>query len=97
MRLNLQQSGPWSGFGGLFIQVFIAFPAFFTVMPGTADRLTVPGVGIAAILVLWLVQAIALVKLAKARPVWCVYVPVAGLAVYFVLIYSGVRWMGWGS
>jgi hypothetical protein len=97
MRLNLKRSGPWIGVGGLFIQVFIAFPAFFTVMPGTADRLNVPAPGIAVILALWLVQAIVLVKLARSRPVWCVYVPVVGLVAYFVVIYAGVRWMGWGG
>ena len=97
MRLNLQRSGPWIGIGGVFVQMFIAFPAFFTVMPGTEDRLHVPGVGIAAIVALWLVQVIALVKLAKARPVWCIYVPVVGLAAYFAVIFAGVRWMGWGG
>ena len=97
MRLNLQRSGPWIGIGGIFIQMFIAFPAFFTVMPGTEDRLNVPALGIVAIIALWLVQVFAVVKLAKSRPVWCVYVPVVGLAGYFALIYLGVRWMGWGS
>jgi hypothetical protein len=97
VRLNLQRSGPWIGIGGIFIQMFIAFPAFFTVMPGTEDRLSVPGSGIAVIVALWLIQVIAVVRLAKSRPVWCVYVPVLGLAAYFVLIYSGVRWMGWSS
>jgi len=97
MRLNLQRSGPWIGIVGIFIQVFIAFPAFFTVMPGSEDRLNVPAVGITAIVALWLVQVITLARLAKSRPVWCVYVPVVGLAAYFVLIFLGVRWMGWGG
>lgn len=97
MRLNLQRSGPWIGIGGIFIQMFIAFPAFFTVMPGTADRLLVPALGIVAIIAMWLVQVFAVVRLARSRPVWCVYVPLVGLAAYFVLIFVGVRWMGWGS
>jgi hypothetical protein len=97
VRLNLQRSGPWIGLGGIFIQIFIAFPAFFGVMPGTEDRLNVSGFGIAVIVVLWLVQAIAVVNLAKSRPVLCVYVPVAGLAAYFAVIVVGVRWMGWSS
>jgi hypothetical protein len=97
VRLNLQRSGPWIGLGGIFIEIFIAFPALFTVMPGTADRLNVPGAGIAVIITLWLSQVIAVVKLAKSRPVWCVYVPVAGLVAYFAVIYVGVRWLGWSS
>jgi len=97
MRFNLRRSGPWIGLGGIFIQVFIAFPAFFTVMPGTADRLTVPAAGIAVIVALWIVQAIAVTKLARSRPVWCVYVPIAGLVAYFAVIYVGVRWLGWSG
>jgi hypothetical protein len=97
VRLNLQRSGPWIGIGGIFIQMFIAFPAFFTVMPGTEDRLIVPALGIVAIVALWLVQVFVVVRLAKSRPGWCVYVPLVGLAAYFVLIFAGVRWMGWGS
>ena len=97
MRLNLKRSGPWIGIGGIFIQMFIAFPAFFTVMPGTADRLDVSGAGIAVIGALWLIQVIAVVKLAKSRPEWCVYVPLVGLAAYFAVIVAGVRWLGWGG
>jgi hypothetical protein len=97
VRLNLERSGPWIGIGGVFVQIFIAFPALFTVMPGTEDRLHVPGLGIAVIVALWLVQVIILVKLAKARPVWCIYVPVVGLVAYFAVIYAGVRWMGWSG
>ena len=55
------------------------------------------GAGIAVIVLLWLIQVIAVVKLAKSRPVLCVYVPVAGLAAYFAVIDVGVRWMGWSS
>jgi len=97
MRFDLRRSGPWIGLGGIFIQIFIAFPAFFTVMPGTADRLNVSGAGIAVIVALWVIQVIAVVKLAKSRPVSCVYVPVAGLVAYFVVIYVGVRWLGWSG
>lgn len=97
MRLNLRRSGPWIGIGGILTEVFIAFPAFFAVMPGTEDRLDVPGVGIAVILALWVGQVIALVRLAKTRPVWCVYVPVVGLAAYFIVIFVGVRWFGWSG
>ena len=97
MRLNLQRSGPWIGLGGIFIEIFIAFPAFFTVMPGTADRLDVSAAGIAVIVTLWLIQVIAVVKLARTRPVWCVYVPIAGLVAYFAVIYAGVRWLGWSG
>jgi len=97
MRLNLERSGPWIGLGGIFIEIFIAFPALFTVMPGTAERLNVSAAGIAVIVALWLIQVIAVVKLAKTRPVWCLYVPVAGLVTYFAVIYLGVRWLGWGG
>ena len=95
MRLDLHRSGPWIGIGGIFIQMFIAFPAFFTLMPGTEDRLNVSGAGIAVIVALWLIQVIAVVRLAKSRPVLCVYVPVAGLVAYFAVIVVGVRWLGW--
>ncbi len=97
MRLNLQRSGPWIGLGGIFIEIFIAFPALFTVMPGTADRLHVPGAGIAVIVALWLIQVIAVVKLARSRPEWCAYVPIAGLVAYFAVIFVGVRWLGWSG
>jgi hypothetical protein len=97
VRLNLQRSGPWIGLGGIFTEIFIAFPAFFTVMPGTADRLDVSAAGIAVIVALWLIQVIAVVKLAKTRPAWCVYVPIVGLVAYFAVIYIGVRWLGWGG
>ena len=97
MRFNLQRSGPWIGLAGIFIQIFSAFPAFFTVMPGTADRLNVSGAGIAVIVALWVIQVIAVVKLAQSRPVWCVYVPVAGLVAYFAVIFVGVRWLGWAG
>jgi len=97
MRFDLRRSGPWIGFGGIFIQIFIAFPALFAVMPGTADRLNVSGAGVAVIVALWIIQAIAVVKLARSRPVWCVYVPVAGLLAYFAVIFVGVRWLGWSG
>ena len=35
-----------------------------------------------AIVALWLVQVFAVVRLAKSRPVWCVYVPVVGTVTY---------------
>lgn len=88
MRFNLQRSGPWIGTGGILAELFVAFPAFFSVI-------NVPASGIALIVALLGAQAIVVARWAKSRPVWCAYVPAVGLAVYFVVIYVGARWWGW--
>ncbi|HUS21764.1 MAG TPA: hypothetical protein VMZ66_07125 [Aeromicrobium sp.] len=88
MRFNLRQSGPWIGFGGVLAELFVAFPAFFSVI-------NVPASGIALIIALLIAQLVVVARLARTRPVWCVYVPVVGLAVYFLVIYVGAHWWGW--
>lgn len=87
MRLNLQQSGPWIGIVGVLMVLFIGFPALF---------LYAPPLGVALILGLAVVQMIVIFRLAKRHPEWCVWVPVVGLVVYFLMLYSGVKWWGWG-
>jgi hypothetical protein len=88
VRFNLRQSGPWIGFGGVLTEVFIAFPVFFSVIK-------VPASGMALIVVLLLIQVIVVGRLARSRPEWCPYVPAAGLAMYFLLVYVGAKWWGW--
>jgi hypothetical protein len=88
VRFNLRRSGPWIGFGGILAEVFVAFPAFFSIIK-------VPAAGIAVIAALLLAQVFLVARWARSRPVWCAYVPAAGLAGYFVLVYVGARWWGW--
>ena len=87
MRLNLHRSGPWIGIGGVFILLFIAFPAFFLRFA--------PWWGVVLILGLLVIQAIIISLLAKRRPEWCAYVPLFGLVAYFALIFVGINWWGW--
>lgn len=87
MELNLEQSGPWIGIGGVFILLFIAFPAMFL---GFA-----PWWGIVLIFALLAIQTVIIVRMAKSRPVWCAYVPLFGLVAYIALVAAGAFWMGW--
>jgi hypothetical protein len=88
VRFNLRRSGPWIGVGGILAEVFVAFPAFFSIIK-------VPASGIVLIVALLLAQAIVLTRWATRQPVWCAYVPAVGLAVYFLVIYLGAHWWGW--
>jgi hypothetical protein len=88
VRFRLRQSGPWIGFGGILAELFVAFPAFFSIIK-------VPVWGIAMIAALLLGQLVVVAGWARSRPVWCAYVPAVGLAAYFLLIYVGARWWGW--
>lgn len=85
MDLNLKRSGPWVGTGGLFALVFVAFPAFKFA----------PWWGLLLIFGLIGIQAVVVARWAQSRPVWCAYVPIAGLVAYVALIFIGARWWGW--
>lgn len=87
MRLNLPQSGPWIGFGGALMVLFIAFPALFFYTPLW---------GKALIFALVIAQLVIVVQLAKRHPVWCTYVPAFGLVAYFAMLAAGIKWWGWG-
>ncbi len=87
MRLKLEQSGPWIGFGGVLMVLFITFPALFFYTPVWGKLL---------IFALILAQLVVVVKLAKTRPVWSTYVPAFGLVAYFALLATGIAWWGWG-
>jgi hypothetical protein len=88
VRLKLHQSGPWIGFGGAFMVLFVGFPAIFFYAPPW---------GIALIFSLTLAQLVIVVLLAKRHPVWCTYVPIGGLVAYFLLLFAGLKWWGWGE
>ena len=90
MELDLQRSGPWIGFGGQAVLLFIAFPA---IMPPLGFA---PWWGDLMILGLLMCQAIVIARLAKRRPERCAFVPLFGLLAYFALMVSGIRWWGWG-
>lgn len=87
MEFNLQRSGPWIGYGGLFVLLFIAFPAFFLKFA--------PWWGVSLILGLLLVQAVVIGQLAKRHPAWCAFVPLFGLAAYCAVVAVGATWWGW--
>lgn len=86
MRFKLDQSGPLIGVGGIFVLMFVAFPAFRFA----------PWWGLLLILLLLLVQGGIVAQLAKKRPAWCAFVPGFGLVAYFVLVFVGAKWWGWG-
>lgn len=88
MRLKLHQSGPWIGVCGALLVLFIGFPAIFFYAPPW---------GIALIFGLAFAQIVIVLWMAKRRPVWSAYVPVAGLVVYFALLYAGLKWWGWSE
>jgi len=90
VRLNLRQSGPWIAAGGILAELFIAFPAFFSIID-------VHAFGIVLIATLLLIQVVVVARLATWRPAWCVYVPAIGLVAYFLLLYLGARWWGWST
>ena len=89
MELNLQRSGPWIGFGGLAVLLFIAFPM---IMPPLGYA---PWWGVLMILGLLVVQVIVIARLAKRRPERCAIVPLVGLLAYFALVFVGITWWGW--
>ena len=88
MRLKLDRSGPWIGFGGAFMVLFIAFPALFFYTPIWGKLL---------IFALVIAQLVIVVRLAKRRPVWSAYVPAFGLVASFALLAAGIKWWGWGA
>jgi hypothetical protein len=83
---NLEQSGPWIGTGGIFAQLFVAFPAFKFA----------PLWGLALIFALLGAQAVLIARWAPERPAWCAYVPLGGLVAYAALVVVGAHWWGWG-
>jgi hypothetical protein len=89
VELNLQRSGPWIGFGGLAVLLFIAFPA---IMPPLGFA---PWWGVLMILGLLVLQGIVIARLAKRRPERCAFVPLFGLLAYFALLFAGIRWWNW--
>lgn len=85
--LRLERSGPWIGVGGLFVLLWLAIS---TVIYS-------PWWGV-LLHVMVLVPILAwVVRWARARPVACTFVPLAGLPLLAIVTAIGVTWGGWSA
>lgn len=85
--LNLERSGPWIGAVGLLMVLWcsistVLFAPWWGVL--IAIALVVPQV--------WLVA-----RWARRRPTWCIWVPVAGVAVWIGYAVTGAQLLDWSA
>lgn len=76
--------------------VVAALGQLVVLVPFTvASGLMAPLWAIVVLSVLWLVEAIVLVGVARRRPLLAPLVPIAGYALWWVTLAAGGRFLGW--
>jgi hypothetical protein len=85
--MNPQASGPWIASGGLFVVGWLTVSAAFYASPWAL-----------VLLVLLIPEAMAVRALSRAsKPVQTMAVPVIGAVVWFLAVFAGATWLGWGG
>lgn len=87
MGWNATRSGPWIASGGLFVVAWLTLTSAFYASPWALT-----------LLILLVPEAMAVDILARSgRRVQTMVVPLIGAALWFVAVFAGARWLGWGG
>ncbi|WP_456697560.1 hypothetical protein [Aeromicrobium sp. P5_D10] len=83
--LKLERSGPWIGVVGLLMVLWCS----------VSTVLFAPWWGVVIAMALLIPQVWLVARWARTRPTWCMWVPVAGVAVWVAYAVSGARLLDW--
>jgi hypothetical protein len=85
--MNPRASGPWIASVGLFVVAWLTLSAAFYASPWAL-----------VLLVLLIPEAMAVSALARAnKPIHTMVVPMIGTMVWFLAVFAGAKWLGWGA